>query len=257
MLPAAASAPPPAPAPVVSPAAPAFSAGSVIGKSFSVWFANFVPFSIVTLAVYLPVFVLAAFMPGEGGPGWNVMDRVLSTLASFVATGALTYGVLESLRGGRAPVGELFGIGFRKMGAVFATSFRVGLWMILGTLLLVVPGVMWYCALFVAVPAVVVETGLASSADALQRSRDLTKGSRWAIFAIALVVGILSVVVLALAGLAAALVQFLPQPIPLVVATVVVALVSTLGACASAVAYHDLRIAKEGVATEDLVKVFE
>jgi hypothetical protein len=42
-----------------------------------------------------------------------------------------------------------------------------------------------------------------------------------------------------------------------VIATAIVALASTLGACASAVAYHDLRLAKEGVSTAELVKVFE
>ncbi len=247
----------PLPVPAVQLGAPVFSAGGVIRKSFSVWFANFVPFSIVTLDVYVPVFVLAAFMPPAGGQGWNAADRVLSGIAGLVVTGALTSGVLGSLRGERASVGALFGTGFRKMGWVFAVSFRVGLWIILGTLLLVVPAIVWYCALFVAVPAVVVEANLGSSSDALQRSRDLTKGSRWAIFTIALVVAVVSAVAVLVGGVLAALAQALPQPVPIVIATAVIALVSSLGACASAVAYHDLRVAKEGVSTADLVKVFE
>ncbi len=246
-----------APTVAVQPGAPAFSAGSVIGKSFSVWLANFVPFSIVTLAVYVPVLVLAALMPPEGGQGWDVADTVLSGISGLVVTGALTYGVLESLRGGRASAGALFGTGFRKVGWVFAVSFRIGLWMILGTLLLVVPAIIWYCALFVAVPAVVVEANLESSADALQRSRDLTKGSRWGILAVALVVFAVTAAAVVVAGLFAALAQGLPRPIPVLIATAIIALVSSLGACASAVAYHDLRLAKEGASTADLVKVFE
>ena len=35
------------------------------------------------------------------------------------------------------------------------------------------------------------------------------------------------------------------------------ALVSTFAAIAPAVAYHDLRVAKEGVSTADLARVFE
>jgi hypothetical protein len=245
------------PVPVAPTGAPAFSAGAVIGRSFSAWLANFVPFSIVTLVVYVPVLVLAAFMPDEAGPGWSLADRLLTGLAGLVATGALTYGVLESLRGGRVSVGVLFGTGFRQMGAVFAVSFRVGLWMILGTVLLVVPALVWYCALFVAVPAVVVEAKLSSSADALTRSRELTKGSRWGIFAVVLVVFVVTVAAVTVAGALAAFAQALPQPVPVVIATAIVALASTLGACASAVAYHDLRLAKEGVSTAELVKVFE
>lgn len=255
MLPAATSAPPPVPA--VSPTAPAFSAGAVIGKSFSVWFGSFVPFSIVTLAVYSPVLVFAAITPAEQGPGWQLGSAVLSFLAQLVVIGALTYGVLESLRGGRPPVGALFGTGFRKMGWVFATSFRVGLWMLLGFVLLVVPAFMWYSALFVAVPAVVAEPNLDSSADALARSRALTKGSRWGIFAVVLVAFAVGFASTAIAGVLGALAGALPHPIPVLLATVLTALASSFSACAAAVAYHDLRVAKEGVATADLVKVFE
>jgi hypothetical protein len=49
----------------------------------------------------------------------------------------------------------------------------------------------------------------------------------------------------------------LPHPIPALVSTAIVTLASPLGACAAAVAYHDLRVAKEGVDTAALVKVFE
>lgn len=250
----------PASPPVPSPShARPFSAGSVIGRSFTVWFANFLPFSLVTLVVHVPVLVLAAAMPDEVGPVWGLLDRLLSSLAQLVVTGALTFGVLESLRGGRAPVGMLFGTGFRRMGWVFAVSFRVGLWTLLGTILLVVPAIVWYCALFVAVPAGVVEKSLGSSADALQRSRDLTLGNRWGIFAVALVAFVvtLAFVFLVAGGTMTVLVRALPSPLPAVVATAVIALASSFGACAAAVAYHDLRVAKEGVATADLVKVFE
>jgi hypothetical protein len=245
------------PAAALSPGAPVFTAGGVIGKTFSVWLANFVPFSIVTLAVYAPVFVVAAFTPPEGGLGWNLAERLLSTLAELVVAGALAYGVLESLRGGRVPAGALFGVGLRKFGAVFAVSFGVGLWLMLGVILLVVPAVVWYCALFVAVPAAVVEAKLSSSADALQRSRELTAGSRWAIFAVVLVLFVVRVAAAVVAGAVGAVAQALPQPVPVLLAVAVVALGSTLGACATAVAYHDLRLSKEGASTADLVKVFE
>lgn len=165
--------------------------------------------------------------------------------------------MLESLRGGRAPIGTLFGTGFRKAGWVFAVSFRVGIWLLLGTLLLVVPGIVWYCALFVAVPAVVVESKLGSSADALQRSRDLTRGDRWGIFAVAAVSFVLAVAITVAVAALLAFAEALPPPIVMVLANAVVALASTFGAITAAVAYHDLRVVKEGAATEDLARVFE
>lgn len=246
----------PSPLPAVSPT-PSFSVGGVIGRSFSVWFRNFLPFSLVTLVVYVPVFALVAAAP-EGGPGWDLVIRLLSALADLVITGALTFGVLESLRGGRASVGELFRKGFGKMGTVFVVSFRTGLWLVLGTVLLVIPGIVWYCALFVAVPAAVVEDRLGSSADALARSRALTMGHRWGIFAVMLVVFGVTLVVTMVAGVIAALGGVVVASwAQLLFVTALIALLSALGASAHAVAYHDLRVEKEGVATDDLVKVFE
>ncbi|HET7827136.1 MAG TPA: hypothetical protein VFK90_17500 [Anaeromyxobacter sp.] len=252
--PVAPASPPP---PAVAPAAPAFSVGSVVSRSFSAWFGNFVPFSIVALVVNVPVLALVAWVPGDSRD-WELGIRVLSGLADLVVTGALTFGVLESLRGGRVRTGELFRKGFAKMGTVFTVSFRTGMWFILGLILLVVPFVVWYCALFVAVPAAVVEEGVGSSGDALARSRALTAGHRWAIFAVALVVLVVNVVLDGIAGIVLALVgQALPIGIQSLSVASVMTVVSALGACAHAVAYHDLRVAKEGVATADLVKVFE
>jgi hypothetical protein len=248
------TAPPVATAP---PRTPAFSAGAVIGRSFSVWFRNFVAFSLVTLVVYLPALVLAALAPANGGPGWALADQILSGLSSLAATGALTYGVLQSLDGGRVGIGALFRVGFRKMGWVFLVSFAVGLWVLLGTILLVVPAIIWYCGLYAAIPAVVVEADVGVS-GALSRSRSLTKGHRWAIFAVVLVVLVVTVAAAGGGGVLVALVgNALPPPVPALLVGAVVALASSFGSCASAVAYHDLRVEKEGVATADLVKVFE
>lgn len=255
-FPEPASGSPAEPASSVVPAF-AFSVGGVVGRAFSVWFRNFAAFSLVTLVVYLPVFALTALAPANAGQGWELSNNLLSVLAGFVAEGALTYGVLQSLDGGRVGIGALFRTGFRKVGWVFLVSFAVGLWVILGTLLLVVPGIIWYCGLFAAIPAVVVEADLGVS-GALARSRSLTAGHRWGIFAVILVALVVSVAITGGGGALVALVAgALPPPIPALLVTALTALGGSFWACAPAVAYHDLRVAKEGVATADLVKVFE
>lgn len=257
--------PEPHPAPSPLPAVPApvaFSVGGVLSRSFTVWFRNFVPFSAVTLLVYAPVFAVAIAAPADGGPGWSFLDRVVSGLADLAVTGALTWGVLQSLHGRRVGVGNLLRTGLRKMGWVFLVSFAVGLWLLLGVLLLVIPAIVWYCGLYVAVPAVVVEADLGVN-EALRRSRSLTAGHRWAILAVVVVVFLVTMLGLFAASLIAG-VAFagigtgeVPHVVEASILTAVLAASSTLGACASAVAYHDLRVAKEGVSTADLVKVFE
>jgi len=245
--------PPPA-TPV--PAGRPFSAGEVIGRSFSVWFGNFAPFSIVTLIVNLPVFALVALAPVEERSVMDALANLVSAFANLVVTGALTFGVLQTLNGAPVPLGTLLKKGFAKVGSVLLVSFGYGLIVFLGILLLVVPGVIAMCALYVAIPAVVVED--VGPGEALGRSRALTKGSRWGILAVALVVGVVTLVAAGVAGVAAVRgTSALPHPIPALVSSALMVFATPLGACAAAVAYHDLRVAKEGVDTAALVKVFE
>ena len=255
------SLPPASPAPLERP----FSAGEVIGRSFSVWLRNFVPFSVVTLAINVPLFVLAAIAPLDAGPAWSLLLNLVSGLAELVVAGALTYGVLEGLRGSRVPLGTLLRTGFAKLWRVFVVSFGVGIRVFLGTLLLVIPGIVLFCRLYVAIPAAVVEP--IDATDAIGRSRTLTEGSRWGIFLVVLVAFLVTLVAAILVGLLvggiAGVLLALGDPalgprVFAVLGTVIRTLVWTpLPACASAVAYHDLRVAKEGVDTSALVKVFE
>ncbi len=248
------SEPPAIPAPLER----AFSAGAVIARSFSVWLGNFVPFSIVTLVINLPLLVLAAAAPLDGGPAWSLLLNGVSGLSKLVVAGALTYGVLESLRGRRVALGALLGTGFAKLWRVFVVSFGVGVRVFIGFVLLVIPGVVALCRLYVAIPAAVVEP--VDPSDAIDRSRTLTEGNRWGIFVIALVPFLVTLLVSAVGGgvLVLALgASALPPRIFVVLGTAIAVLASPLGACASSVAYHDLRIAKEGVDPAELVKVFE
>ncbi len=93
---------------------------------------------------------------------------------------------------------------------------------------------------------------------ALGRSWELTRGSRLTIFAGALAVGAINWLATVGGSLGIDLVPDGPAKIVLAMAwMVLVLLLGSLGAVVPAVAYHDLRVAREGVATEDLLKVFE
>src|SRR5512133_4263568 len=91
----ATSLPPAPPAPAGRP----FSVGDVIARSFSVWFANFLPFSLVTLAVNIPVFLMVAFAPEEAPQGLDRLVGFVSSFADLLVLGALTHGVLQALNG--------------------------------------------------------------------------------------------------------------------------------------------------------------
>jgi hypothetical protein len=242
--------------PPPGPAGSALSVGEVVGRSFSIWLRNLVPFTVVTLVVNVPVFVLTVVFVQDGASWWKLALDVVSLVVNLVATGALTFAVLQSLDGSRVGVGAALGKGLSRLWVVLVVSLEYGLVVLVGVALLVVPGVIAMCALFVAVPAVVVEPLGATAA--LARSRALTKGSRWSILAVVLVVFVFSnLVVAASPSVVSLAASALPRPLPALLGAVITALAATLGNTAPAVAYHDLRVAKEGVDTAALVKVFE
>lgn len=122
--------------------------------------------------------------------------------------------------------------------------------MMLGFLLFVVPGVIIGCMLYVAIPACVIEKlGVTAS---MSRSVALTKGYRWQIFGLFLLVVVISALgafvftLIGGAGLVGQLLAFGWQ----VVST-------AFGAVLSAVIYHDLRMAKEGIDLDTLASVFD
>ena len=71
---------------------------------------------------------------------------------------------------------------------ILGVTLLTSLGLVLGYLLLLVPGIMLHCAWMVAVPALVAEP--AGVTAALGRSRRLTAGHRWPIFGLALLYGV-------------------------------------------------------------------
>ena len=124
---------------------------------------------------------------------------------------------------------------------ILGTSLLVSLIAGVGTLLLIVPGFIALLMLYVAVPACVVE-GLGPAAS-LGRSAELTKGFRWKILGLILLVSLISIIcsllvtfilTLFTGAFVAALGKFAVQ-----------ALTTALSGVLAAVIYYSLRAAKE------------
>jgi len=234
-----------------------FSVGSVLSRSLSTLFKNLVPFVVIGLIVYVPVFVAQIFLTSgvtaEQGPdAKQAVSVLIRFIAEFVVTGALVYGVFQSLRQKPVELSECLSVGLARLLPVIGVGILVAILIWLGLLLLIVPGIILACMLYVAVPVAVVEKpGVFAS---LSRSADLTKGHRWTIFAIFLVILALALVI----GMV--LVMALATTGSLVVAllgTVIALFFGLWSGVAQAVVYHDLRKVKEGIDIEDLAKVFD
>lgn len=240
--------------------------GSVLGRTFRIWLENLVPFFLVGLAVNTPVFLgLGAIaLTGSTMPlAQNLLDLV-SNVLTLVLTGAVTYGVFHSLRGQRAGAREILDKGLSRLGTVWLTGLLAGLGTVLGICALVIPGLILAARWWVAVPVAVIEAPGAS--NALGRSTELTSGNRWRTFALVLVQGVITVGATMLLGAALGLIEgsfaegprgAVLMPWAQALLQVLVLPVVALGAVMPAVAYHDLRVGKEGADVEELLKVFE
>jgi hypothetical protein len=179
--------------------------------------------------------------------------RILGVVLGPLATGAITYGVFQQLRGQRASFGQCLAIGFRRMFPVLLVALCVGLAVALGFIALIVPGLILMTMYWVAIPVAVVErVGVNGSTT---RSGFLTKGSRWKILGLALLLGLVQVGVGATVGFVAGMTQSM---LVLTAAVIVISVVGTAWqASAQAVSYYVLRSMKEMIDVDQIASVFD
>ncbi len=243
-----------------------FQVGDVLSSAFSVTAKGFIPFFLIGLIVYIPLFLLVTVVVTAASPALFTLLALLGWVFSYVVAGAITYGVVQALKGNQISVSESLSVGFQRMFPVLLVSLVVGLCVMAGLLLLVVPGIILAIMLFVAVPAAVIEKpGVFGSID---RSMELTKGYRWQIFFIALIIMIGSAVLsTVITGGQGATMELDPDAGMMVIAQpslgahllsmLMQMVVSLFSAVASSVVYYRLRQVKEDADIDDLASVFE
>ncbi len=254
--------------------ADAFRVGHLVARTFSTWRRHVLAFSLMTLVADLPIFLVPLLgggpVAGVTAPSTSPFDPAgapmptgmfwvayLVTMLLFVVeAGAITHGVIQHLAGKPVSLGAMVATGLRRFFPLLAVGLLCYLMMAVGLVLLVVPGVFFATALTVAIPAVVVERP--GVFGAIKRSFALTKGKRLTIFTAVLV---LLVVTFGVTLSGSFLLPLLTAPISPMIGTLVGLAVNvvfgTLLWVAPGVVYHDLRVAKEGVATAQLAAIFD
>jgi len=233
-----------------------FRAGAALSRAFSVFRAQWVKFFVLTAIPLAPTLALDLAI-GERQSGSFAALRLFGLLLQMVlgalANATCLYGAYQVMRGQTFSVGGSLNAASGRLASVVGASLLGGLLTGLAMILLIVPGLIVMCAIYVALPACVVER--LGPVQCLRRSRALTSGYRWPIFGLIVAVGIASAVAAGGAGAAAGVTR------NLVVITVVIfaasVLIGAFGAVLSAVIYHDLRVAKEGVDIDKLANVFD
>jgi hypothetical protein len=184
------------------------SLGRIFSRAFGVMGHNpLVVFGIAFLFGALPKLLLLQLlnmtMPRPSGANYmgsvfvvGIVGGVVGLALSALVQGSLVKATLAEEEGSKASFAECVKIGLRHALPLIAVGLLTGAGVILGMLLLVVPGFILMLMWAVAAPVVVAEN--AGVIGALSRSRELTKGARWNILGLFLV---LAVITLAISGL--------------------------------------------------------
>jgi hypothetical protein len=231
-----------------------FRIGRVFSRTLTLLSRNFPIYFAVAAIAALPSVLLensgadkntAAVLSFVGLLGMLVLNPLSQAIMLHTAFQDMSERRISLSQSMRAALGRWLPL----IGVSICVGFGVGF----GLVLLIVPGVMLMTMWYVANPACIVERlGVSAS---MARSSALTKGHRWSIFGmmvlLAIASGVMAAVVKAVLGLSGST--------GLVIAGTLAwtALASAFGAIFVVVAYHDLRVAKEGVDTRQIVAVFD
>jgi hypothetical protein len=242
--------------PATSAAERDFRIGDAMNKSITMLSRNQLPFSIVTGVAALPSVLVFARQSAANPTPWDAALIVIGVLVAMVLSAlsqaTVLYGAFEGLRGGRVDVMASFKYASRRflpvIGVAILSAFLVGL----ACIALIFPGLMLFTMWYVATPACVVERlGPWSS---MMRSAALTKGHRWKVFGLVIVLSIIGAIG---SGMVEAVGAGVGTTIGLVLKLIWSAFYGAYSAIVVVVIYHDLRVAKEGVDTDQIAAVFE
>jgi Membrane domain of glycerophosphoryl diester phosphodiesterase len=230
-----------------------FRVGSVMSRAWEICSANFGFFFAITFVVALPNLVFLMGQNQPGNLGWIFAVTIFGGLIlNTIGQAVLLFGAFQQLRGRPVQPAEALQRALARFLPLIGLGFLYGFGIGLGMVLLLVPGLFLLVRWSVVVPACVVED--LSPTASMRRSADLTKGHRWKIFGIMILLLIASTIGNKLVGL-------LLAPAGPVVAAFGVVIWTALWAaywnCVLIMIYHDLRVAKEGIDTEQIAAVFD
>jgi uncharacterized membrane protein len=126
------------------------------------------------------------------------VSTIFALVMAMIVQGAIVRATIANSEGRRAGFAESLMAGLRVAVPLVLLAILIGLSVLIGFIFLIVPGVMLYVIWSVASPALVEER--VGVIGALRRSRYLTKGARWKIFGLELILLIAMWIVTAVLG---------------------------------------------------------
>jgi len=209
--------------------------GAVIRRTFEIY-VDQAAVLMPAAAVVVGIAVVLNFLLIAAASGLAVIGTIISLVATTLFTGMVVE-LVADVRDGRrdASVGQLLRAVTPVLGNLILVAIVAGIGILVGLILIVVPGLILATMWAVAAPVVVLERP--GGLRALGRSRELVKGNGWNVFAVIL---LLVIVVGLLTGVVGVAAESAGTGVGLVVRVIVGVLAAPISALAAAVLYFEL-----------------
>ncbi len=164
--------------------------GAIVGRAFRIYQEHAAPL----IAAAVIVFLIDAVAQYVFDSGFAVLIASLVGLIAHTFYQGVVVKLVDDVRDGTldSSVGGLFSSVAPVVGPLLLVAILAGVAIGIGLFLLIVPGLFLMTIWAVVAPAVVIENrGL----DAFRRSQELVKGNGWQVFAVIVIVFLLTVVV--------------------------------------------------------------
>ena len=257
--------------------------GDILDATFRLYKRHLVPFLTIAFVAYLPyaLYTLAIGLaygpePVSGEEVFGVFGEntyrssaqadshtILSGLGNFVfmliviplAQAALIFNISGSILGERITAGAAFGRAAGRLLPLFWTQFLVGIVVMIGFVLLFVPGIIFSLWFMIIAPVVVLER--INGSPAMTRSRELMKGNLGKGFLLSLVLFLMSWAILFGAGFVFGLLPGVPQLVFEIGFLIIQGILLPIQMAPLILLYYELRVRKEAFDLERLAASVE
>jgi hypothetical protein len=241
------------------PAKSNFSVGQVFNRTSAILSRNLLPFCLINFVCGLPSALIYAPRLGLAPSGnatlglMFILGGLGTMILGTISQAVVLYAAFDDMRGRAVNFAESFRVGLRRFFPILGVVICVVFLAMRAAVLFLIPGIIVITMLYVAVPVCVVER--LGPIKSMRRSAQLTKGNRWRVFGLwfatllvgAMAKGMLQQIALTAGG---------PR-LGIAVILLWSAVYSAFSAVLAVVAYHDLRVAQEGVDTDQIASVFD
>lgn len=245
--------------------------GEIVGESFSILFRHFIQVIIIGFVPTLIGFLISGMLTGFNvalglepqdftGPGSaiaSVLSLVINMVVYAITTALLVQLAYDAKLSRPIQIGRYIGPAISVVFPLAIMTIVVTILVMIGFMLLIVPGLWIYAVFAVIAPAIVIER---VGFGAMGRSRFLTKEYRWPIVGALILAVILSVIISFIAFFIVGIIASLGS-VGLIVGVILFAGLSTLGAgymsILLALIYARLREIKEGVNVDQIATIFD